>query len=208
MRHRGTITSWKDERGFGFITPSDGGEQAFVHIKSFSNRRRRPSGGEAVAYELALDQNGRPQAVNVDFIEDRQPSASSPTVRVGSLAAASVYVGIFLGMVATMVLAGKLSFTVLVLYLAASVVTFFAYGLDKSAAQKRQWRIREDSLHLLALVGGWPGGFVAQQIFRHKTRKRSFQVIFWGTVLLNLAMLCWLLSPWSLVIFAQSGAKP
>jgi hypothetical protein len=42
MRYRGTITNWKDEKGFGFITPSNGGNQLFVHITSFANRKRRP----------------------------------------------------------------------------------------------------------------------------------------------------------------------
>ncbi|MGV8663884.1 DUF1294 domain-containing protein, partial [Pseudomonas aeruginosa] len=34
-------------------------------------------------------------------------------------------------------------------------------------------------------LGGWPGALVAQQVFRHKTRKLSFQLVFWGIVLLH-----------------------
>ena len=48
MRQQGKITKWKDDQGFGFITPDSGGEQVFVHIKSFSNRQRRPIGNEIV----------------------------------------------------------------------------------------------------------------------------------------------------------------
>lgn len=71
------------------------------------------------------------------------------------------------------------------LYGALSVVAFGAYGLDKAAA-RRQWRrVSEQTLLLLGLVGGWPGALVAQQLFRHKTRKRSFRRAFWGTVVLN-----------------------
>ncbi|WP_153605141.1 DUF1294 domain-containing protein, partial [Pseudomonas aeruginosa] len=40
-------------------------------------------------------------------------------------------------------------------------------------------------LHLFELLGGWPGALVAQQVFRHKTRKLSFQLVFWGIVLLH-----------------------
>jgi cold shock CspA family protein len=48
MRYQGKITNWKDDSGFGFITPITGGSQIFVHIKSFKNRKRRPVGPEAV----------------------------------------------------------------------------------------------------------------------------------------------------------------
>ncbi len=75
------------------------------------------------------------------------------------------------------------------LYGAASVVAFVAYALDKSAARRDAARVSERTLLLLGLVGGWPGALVAQQAFRHKTRKRSFRRAFWGTVVLNVLAL-------------------
>jgi len=54
------------------------------------------------------------------------------------------------------------------------------------------------ALILLALPGGWPGAFIAQQLFHHKTKKRSFQIVFWAAVLLNcvgLVLLFGLLKP-------------
>jgi uncharacterized membrane protein YsdA (DUF1294 family) len=83
---------------------------------------------------------------------------------------------------------------VLGLYLAASVLVFIAYAIDKSAAQNDQWRTKESTLHLFALVGGWPGALVAQRLFRHKTSKKSFQTVFWATVVLNCAGFGWLFS--------------
>jgi uncharacterized membrane protein YsdA (DUF1294 family) len=79
-------------------------------------------------------------------------------------------------------------------YLAASVATVLAYGLDKSAAVRERWRVKESTLHMLALAGGWPGALIAQRVFRHKSRKPSFQAGFLVTVILNcvaLALLWW-----------------
>ena len=76
-----------------------------------------------------------------------------------------------------------------------SIATFLAYRFDKSAAAYAQWRVSESSLHLLALLCGWPGAMLAQRILRHKTKKRSFQWFFWITVTLNCCVLVWLLTP-------------
>jgi uncharacterized membrane protein YsdA (DUF1294 family) len=70
-----------------------------------------------------------------------------------------------------------------------SIITFAAYGCDKLAARRGTGRVSERTLHLLALSGGWPGGLAGQLLFRHKTRKASFQLCFWLTVLVNGAML-------------------
>ncbi|MGX5771335.1 DUF1294 domain-containing protein [Microbacterium trichothecenolyticum] len=75
------------------------------------------------------------------------------------------------------------------LYGAASIVAFAAYGIDKVAARRQANRISEQTLLVLGLVGGWPGALVAQQVFRHKTRKRSFRRAFWGTVGVNILAL-------------------
>jgi uncharacterized membrane protein YsdA (DUF1294 family) len=83
----------------------------------------------------------------------------------------------------------------LALYLTTSVLTFLAYAFDKSAAQNGRWRTPENTLHLFSLVGGWPGALVAQRLLRHKSRKQSFQFVFWGTVVANCTILGWLFTP-------------
>ena len=98
----------------------------------------------------------------------------------------------FLVLVAAATLAGKLPPLVLYLYLGASVVTLAAYAFDKAAAQSGRWRTRESTLHLLGLMGGWPGALVAQGVLRHKSKKQPFQILFWATVTLNCAALVWL----------------
>ncbi len=191
MRYQGRITNWKDDKGFGFITPNGGENQIFVHIKSFANRHRRPVGDEIVTYELKADAKGRVQAENVAFVGERAPSNSSTERRSISL----ILAAFFLVFVAASAVVGKLPFAVLWLYLVGSVVAFVAYAFDKSAARNDQWRTQESTLHLFALVGGWPGALAAQRLLRHKSKKQSFQIVFWTTVVLNCSALAWLFSP-------------
>src|SRR5687767_11970274 len=68
MRYQGRIAKWNDERGFGFISPAEGGDSVFVHISSFPRDDRRPAVNEAVSYTLAFDSQGRPQANEVRFL--------------------------------------------------------------------------------------------------------------------------------------------
>ena len=185
MRHRGKITEWKDDRGFGFITPNGGGEKVFVHVKSFSNRRRRPLGNEFVSYELVSNQKDRARAENVVFMND------SLTIPAEHGAVAFALPGLFLLFVAAAVFSGQLPLFVLGLYLVASAVSFLLYKHDKSAAQKGRWRTNENTLHLFSLIGGWPGAFVAQRLLRHKSSKESFRNLFWATVVINCVALSW-----------------
>jgi len=60
-----------------------------------------------------------------------------------------------------------------------NIFTFLAYWKDKRAAQKGEWRIPEKDLHWLELLGGWSGALLAQKIFHHKTRKHTYQLVFW-----------------------------
>lgn len=76
-----------------------------------------------------------------------------------------------------------------VAYAAVSIIAFAAYGIDKVAAPRGWRRISERTLLLLGLLAGWPGALIAQQFFRHKTRKRSFRRKFWLSIIVNLAVL-------------------
>lgn len=194
-RYQGKITSWKDDQGFGFITPNGGGPAVFVHIKAFGGRGARPVGNDIVTYELTVNDKGQPRAEHVAVVGGRTPlSPTRPASRLpgsGSLAVAAGFVGL-LGM---LVAIGKLPLLVLGLYLGLSAVAFIAYAVDKSAARKNARRTPENTLHLLGLAGGWPGALVAQGLLRHKSSKRSFQMAFWLTVAVNCGALGWLLSP-------------
>ena len=109
-------------------------------------------------------------------------------------AAALIVAAAFLAFVGAAAYLGKLPVAVLALYLAASLIAFVAYALDKSAARNGAWRTQEGTLHFFGVIGGWPGALAAQRLLRHKTRKRPFQVVFWSIVAFNCAALGWLLS--------------
>lgn len=72
-------------------------------------------------------------------------------------------------------------------------VTILAYGIDKKAAIKGQWRIPEIQLHTLEFLGGWPGAFIAQKIFHHKTKKKSYQSMFWLVLIFQTAIVYYIL---------------
>lgn len=77
-----------------------------------------------------------------------------------------------------------------------NIITFTAYGLDKAAAKRGDWRISEATLLWLAFLGGSSGAVLAQQVFRHKTRKEPFRSILLAIVLTHLALaLVWLVQP-------------
>lgn len=64
----------------------------------------------------------------------------------------------------------------------------------QAGARNDRSRVPEITLHVLGLLCGWPGALIAQRALRHKSRKRSFQVVFLGTVILNCGALIWVLA--------------
>ena len=188
MRSKGKIATWKDDKGFGFIASNDGGPQVFIHIKAFSNRNRRPEIGEVVTYAVTKDEQGRTRAANATYAGEKLATRKKRK----SGAAGVAFAWAFLATVGISVAMTSIPLLILIAYLVASVITYVAYAIDKSAAQEGRWRTGEGTLHLFALVGGWPGALIAQQTLRHKSRKTSFRFVFRVTVLLNCAALIWL----------------
>lgn len=196
MRYQGKIQQWDDAKGYGFIQPNGGGKRVFLHIKSFASRRRssarlaageRLLPGDLVTYILGKDAQGRAFASEVRMVGEQL------TVQQGlGWAVTAPVLLAFLLFLGYAVDTGWLSALIGKYYLVASLLSLIAYALDKSAAKRAAWRTQESTLHLLALAGGWPGALLAQQLFRHKSSKSAFRRIFWLTVLINLAVLAWL----------------
>lgn len=70
-----------------------------------------------------------------------------------------------------------------------SIVSFVLYGWDKRAAARSGSRTRERTLLIVDALCGWPGGLVAQQVFRHKRKKRAYMLRFWAIVILHAVVL-------------------
>lgn len=193
MRFSGRIHDWNDARGYGFVVPNGGGERSFVHIKAFSRNARRPADGDLVTYAIARDGKGRSNASAVRFHGERAEARTPRRYpdRVPRTLLACVAVVAIGGLVVT----GWLPAWIGLLYGIASGASYLLYFSDKSAAGRRGIRrTPEATLHLVDLLGGWPGGLLAQQRYRHKTVKRSFQAAFWVTVIANIAAMAWLVS--------------
>jgi uncharacterized membrane protein YsdA (DUF1294 family) len=137
-----------------------------------------------VSYELGWDERGRPRAMNVTYIIDRQPARQRQRQSQSPVFAVVVAVA-FLAFVVIAVNVWSIHPVVIGVYVLASIATYLAYRNDKRAAQTGRWRTNEGTLLMLGLIGGWPGGLIAQHRFRHKTKKGSFQAAYWLTVVLN-----------------------
>lgn len=194
MRYQGRLQDWNDEKGFGFVIPNGGGDRAFVHIKAFEQRSQRPANGMLINYALRKDDRGRLNALAI-----RSASASKTTAAKPKRAPITARLPhVLLGVAALLCLFGlwiaKLvpDWTLPVIG-GMSIVALGFYLYDKGAAARSQQRTPENTLHLIALLGGWPGALIGQGLFRHKTSKTSFQVVFWLTVVLNVTAV-WLVA--------------
>ena len=205
MEQRGQLNSWNDAKGFGFIQPESGGAPVFVHISAMRGAQR-PQPGEQVLFVLGKDQQGRPRAEHMRQPglcldrpairrKPRDPAAQTrvPAAKPRRAQASGEVPAIQHLLAKLLVLAGlsllpcygavqlslkhALSWP-LYAYVGVSLLSFAQYWQDKHRAQQGRWRIAENTLQITALLGGWPGALVAQQVFRHKTRKLEFQLPF------------------------------
>jgi uncharacterized membrane protein YsdA (DUF1294 family)/cold shock CspA family protein len=189
MRFAGHVKSWNAERGFGFIEPSGGGQEIFLHASAVPTQFRPPKIGQHFTFEVELNRDGKKRASNVGVLavtrgkKPKQPNYPAPW----SLASATA-IPAFIAIYIALSLTKGVSIWFAAVYGALSLICLLAYAFDKSAAIAGRWRSSEQSLLLLGLVGGWPGGLIAQQLLRHKSSKSSFRSAFWFTVVANVCV--------------------
>lgn len=180
------LESWNVRRGYGFIQPSLGRKTVFAHVRDFEGLEFAPRVGQEFSFDPVVMEDGRMQARHIQLVKEapdrdaRSRSAAGPIV--GSL--------VFLIFVLEYILLGivyPMPLWPIAAYAALSFLTFLLYAEDKSKARKGRWRVAESSLQVISLLGGWPGAILAQQLLRHKTRKRGFLTVFWTAVVVNMA---------------------
>lgn len=186
----GTISDWKEEKGFGFISPSSGRKKLFFHINNYSYRHKRPVANLKVQYFTSNDKNGRPCAIDVAPIKGHKNRGKETKQKLFSLSLLVLFSATLCFLLATK----KLPSEVVGLYVFMSVVTFLMYAKDKHAAECGKWRTPESTLHALSLLGGWPGAKIAQSFLRHKSQKVSFRITYWVTAVVNCGVLFWLVT--------------
>ncbi|WP_130177579.1 DUF1294 domain-containing protein [Cryobacterium sp. SO1] len=247
-RVHGTLTSWDDDRSFGFITPTEGTRKTFVHITAFPARPARPRLGEDLTFEVEHAADGKDKATRVRPAgqrmrsagqrerpagkrerpaskrerpagkrerpagqRERSPASQLPSRRPASRnrSGAARYLPIVLFVLGYLVvnMLWPIPLWVASIYLVASLVCFLVYAADKSAAGAGRWRVSETTLLLWGVVGGWPGGIVAQQTLRHKTQKASFRRAFWGSVVVNLIVFAVFATP-AFALFVEWTKHP
>ena len=189
----GILTEWNDERGYGFITPYDGGEKVFLHIKSLLQSARRPVIGELFFYKLTTDDKGRPRAEQA-FQKTLDEKRCTPFTHSIIKGLSFFWPLAFIPAIAITAKTGRLAVGFCAAYIINSLLTILLYWEDKHLAQYKYWRIPEKCLHIWEFLCGWPGALYAQQAFRHKRSKTSFLVVFWLCAIANVIALVLLLS--------------
>lgn len=189
MRFDGKLKSWNDDRGFGFIEPLHGGQEIFVHIKSFPAGTGRPTVGLQLSFAVELGEQGKKRAISIQFTrlkkQPKLPRSESPAPwTLVRLLALPTFVIIYV----FVAWRWSVSPWIALIYLVASFLAFITYAIDKSAARHDRWRTPEATLHWFSLLCGWPGALLAQQLLRHKSAKQAFVSTFWITVVVNVAI--------------------
>lgn len=195
--HKGKLTTWKDDKGFGFIRSSDGSQDVFLHITALKQTNHRPQVGDVICYQLTVDKDGRIHACNA-FIEGvvskPMPITSYKAIKKETFkpkAKSSLILEVLL--LSLLPGLGAMHFALttfnpipLILYPVMSFITFTLYADDKSRAKQGRWRVSEKTLHLCEFMGGWLGAFIAQRRLRHKSSKVSYQIVFWVIVAIHI----------------------
>jgi uncharacterized membrane protein YsdA (DUF1294 family)/cold shock CspA family protein len=187
----GIISDWKEEKGFGFIKPYIDGKKLFFHINDYSYRHKRPVQNLKVQYLTSTDTKGRKCAVDVAPIKGHKNNGYELRQKFFSLVLFSAFSATLYFLFQSALIPVELIF----LYAVMSVIAFLMYAKDKNAAELGKWRTSESTLHILSILGGWPGAKIAQSFLRHKSKKMSFRITYWVTVGINSGALYWLTTP-------------
>lgn len=84
--------------------------------------------------------------------------------------------------------------TIIIFYLVIiNIITFFLYGVDKWKAQRSRWRVPESVLLGMAAIGGSVGAWLGMRVWRHKTQHAKFRFGVPIILIVQVALLVWIL---------------
>ena len=201
MRDQGRLVEWFDEKGYGFIQPTDSEkDRVFLHIKDFARPGPRPIVGCALEYVPLIDGKGRMRAQQVTYLKAKQVKAATKTItrsRKPQQYPLNLLSIAYILLLAGLVMLGLLPSLYLLIISLMNVLSYWLYVQDKQAAQANERRVAENTLHLVAFLGGWPAAHLAQQRLRHKTQKQPFRNTYFAMIGLNIALIILFISPFN-----------
>lgn len=200
MRDQGRLVEWLDDQGYGFIQPNDAAkDRVFLHIKDFARQGPRPIVGCALEYTVAHDGKGRFRVHQVTYLKASQTQKTSTPIKKmkqeTKLHPIQIAAVVYILALAVLSISGLISGILLLFISIVNAATYWFYAQDKEAAQLGNKRVAENILHILSFLGGWPSAWLAQQKLRHKTQKQPFRRIYFCTIVLNILLILWLISP-------------
>ena len=185
----GRIVEWDREKGCGWME-SDG-QRIFLHWREFAERRKRPEPGDEVRFTAGTGPTGEICAKNAVHVKSGGRFEFVAILLLIALLASPALAVVKL----------RIDPAVAVVYaLLVNGITYAVYASDKKRARQQNGarRTPEVKLHLLELMGGWPGAFVAQRRLRHKCVKLRYQMEFWMIVAIHQYVAFGFLQGWEL----------
>lgn len=90
-------------------------------------------------------------------------------------------------------MASSVKHIILIYFVMINVVTFFVYGIDKWKSQHDRWRVPERALLGLAAIGGSVGAWLGMKVWHHKTQHKKFKYGVPAILVVQVALVEWLL---------------
>jgi uncharacterized membrane protein YsdA (DUF1294 family) len=190
------IVEWHQEKGFGFVEHE--GKRLLLHAYDFKVLSRRVQVGDDILFTLGTDNDSRQCAKSA-----RHADNGLNFLHLLLLATLLVAPGLAIQRFA---LTHNLR---IILGIAAFVLglTYLMYWEDKRRARVAGWRVPENTMHFMELIGGWPAAYLAQRVLRHKRSKFSYRLTFWLIVALHQFVAVDYLRGWPLLKEARQGLE-
>jgi uncharacterized membrane protein YsdA (DUF1294 family) len=188
------LVEWSPEKGYGFLEYE--GKRLTLHAHDFTGVNRRVQVGDEILFTVGTDNDGRRCAKNARHAGNGFRLINLliltallvvPVQAIQRLGQAHDY----------RIIWGSVAFVF--------ILTLVIYWEDKRRARAGGWRVPENTMHLLELIGGWPAAYLAQGLFRHKRGKFSYQLTFWLIVGLYQFVAIDYLRGWPLITVARQG---